>query len=107
MSPGDTPERASLEPADLVGRAVADRYSLTRLLSTGANTSIFDAIDTETGRVVSLKLLRPSIAAPPSFREKFDDEMRAASTLSHPNIVALYDWGIAPIGSRSPSPPPD
>jgi serine/threonine-protein kinase len=101
VSTGETPERTQLEPGDLVGRTIADRYALTRLVSTGANTSIFDALDDDTGRVVSLKLLRPSIASSPSFRDRFDDEMRSVSTLSHPNIVALYDWGIAAVGDVS------
>lgn len=101
MSTGDTPERGRLEPSDLVGRVFADRYLLTRLVSSGANTSVFDAADQETGRVVTVKVLRPSIAASPSFRERFDGEMRAVAAMSHPNIVALYDWGIAPVGDLS------
>ena len=98
MSTGDTPERPRVEPADLVGRAIADRYTLTRLVSSGANTTIYDATDAETGRAVTLKLLRPSIAASPSFRERFDEQMRAVAAFSHPNIVAVYDWGLAPVG---------
>lgn len=70
-------------------------------MSSGANTAIFDANDTETGRAAALKLLRPTITASPSFRDRFDGEMRAAAALSHPNIVALYDWGMAPIGDLS------
>lgn len=98
MSTGDTPERTRVEPADLVGSSIADRYALTRLVSSGANTTIYDAGDRETGRAVTLKLLRPSIAASPSFREQFDEQMRAVAAFSHPNVVAVYDWGLAPVG---------
>lgn len=98
MSTGDTPERTRVEPADLVGSTIADRYALTRLVSSGANTTIYDASDRDTGRVVTLKLLRPSIAASPSFRDQFDEQMRSVAAFSHPNVVAVYDWGLAPVG---------
>jgi len=101
VSSGETPERAAPELPDLVGTTIADRYALTRLVSSGANTAIFDADDVESGRSVSLKMLRPEIASSPSFRDRFDQEMRSVAALSHPNIVALYDWGIAPIGDVS------
>ncbi len=63
--------------------------------------ALYDAVDDQSGRVVTLKLIRPKLAAPPSFRELFDERMRAASALSHPNIAAIYDWGIAPVGDVS------
>ena len=98
MSTGETPERTRVEPADLVGTSIADRYALTRLVSSGANTTIYEANDRETGRAVTLKLLRPSITSSPSFRDQFDQQMQAVAAFSHPNVVAVYDWGLAPIG---------
>jgi beta-lactam-binding protein with PASTA domain/serine/threonine protein kinase len=79
----------------------ADRFHVTRLVSTGANTAIFDASDSETGRVVTLKLIRPKLAASPSFRTRFDETMGAVSALSHPNIAAVFDWGLARVGDTS------
>ena len=101
MSTPDTPQGRPGDPEDLIGSSIDGRYRLLRLVSSGANTSVYEATDDAHGRAVTLKLLRPSIAQSPSFRERFDDEMRAASTLSHPNIAALYDWGITPIGDTS------
>ena len=63
--------------------------------------ALYDAADDSSGRLVTLKLIRPKLAAPPSFRELFDERMGAASALSHPNIAAIYDWGIAPVGDVS------
>jgi beta-lactam-binding protein with PASTA domain len=101
VSTGDTPERPRVEASDLIGRVIDDRYALARLVSSGANTTIYDGVDQTTGRLVTVKLLRPSIAASPSFRERFDADMRAVSALSHANIAALYDWGLAPVGDVS------
>ena len=56
---------------------------------------------TESGRTVTLKLVRPKLAASPSFRDQFDESMRGVAALSHPNIAAVYDWGIARVGDVS------
>ncbi len=79
----------------------ADRYRLLRLVSEGANSAIYDAADQQTGRNVTLKLVRPKLAASPSFRTRFDETMRGVSGLSHPNIAAIYDWGVSRMGDTS------
>ena len=45
--------------------------------------------------------MRPKLAASPSFRDQFDESMRGVAALSHPNIAAVYDWGIARVGDMS------
>ena len=101
MAPGDTSPPRSFEPADLVGTLFADRFRVLRVVSTGANAAVFDARDDESGRTVTLKLVRPKLAASPSFRDQFDESMRGVAALSHPNIAAVYDWGIARVGDLS------
>ncbi len=101
MAPGDTSPPRSFEPADLVGDLFADRFRVLGLVNTGANTAVFDARDDESGRTVTLKLVRPKLAASPSFRDRFDQSMRGVAALSHPNIAAVYDWGIARVGDVS------
>ena len=101
MSSSETPPGGPSDPASLVGSLVADRFRLTSLSSSGANTAIYVALDEQTGRTVTLKLLRPELAAAPSFRSAFDDVMRGVAALSHPNIAAVYDWGITPVGDTS------
>ena len=71
------------------------------ILNAGANTAIYEARDDESGRTVTLKLVRPKLAASPSFRERFDESMRGVAALSHPNIAAVYDWGMARVGDSS------
>src|SRR4051812_45653094 len=44
-------------------------------------------------RHVALKVIRPEYAESPDFREMFLDEARTACTLSHPNIVHIYEVG--------------
>ncbi len=101
MASGDPTPARSFEPADLIGTLFADRFRVQRLISTGANGAIFDAGDDESGRSVTLKLVRPKLAASPTFRNRFDESMRGVAALSHPNIAAVYDWGMARIGDAS------
>lgn len=101
MSSSETPIGDTGDPESLVGRLVADRFRLVVLSSSGANTAIYVAEDTQTGRTVTLKLLRPRLAAAPSFRSAFDETMRGVAALSHPNIAAVYDWGMAAVGDTS------
>src|SRR5918912_670859 len=71
-------------------RLLADRFRLIRRLGAGAMASVFLAEDCELGRRVAIKRLHPE----PSSAEigpRFRREMRVAASLSHPNIVTLYD----------------
>jgi beta-lactam-binding protein with PASTA domain len=96
-----TPPGDPVEPAQLVGSLFADRFRLQRLVSVGANTAIYAAEDEHHARTVTVKLIRPGLAASPSFRDHFDETMRSVAALSHPNIAAVYDWGMARTGDTS------
>ena len=101
MSTSEPPPGAPIEPTDLLGSVFADRYRLSSLVSEGANTTVFDSVDEQNGRVVTVKLIRPEVSSSPAFRDRFDETMRGAAALSHPNIAAVYDWGIGRVGDAS------
>ena len=60
--------------------------------------TIYRATDTGLGRDVALKLLRPEYLRDPDFSSRFRQEAQAAASLSHPNIVHVYDYGEDPSG---------
>lgn len=101
VSTSESPPSGRIDAAELVGVRVAERFRLNRLVTDGANSAIFDATDDDTGRGVTLKLIRPRLAASPSFRQRFDQAMRAAAALSHPNIAAVFDWGMTPVADQT------
>lgn len=56
---------------------------------------VFLGRDLRLDRPVALKVLAPALSSDPSFVARFRREAQAAAGLSHPNIVAVYDWGEA------------
>src|SRR3954471_19140570 len=55
--------------------------------------TIYRARDAQLDRDVAVKLLRPEFGQDPDFLARFRDEARAAASLNHPNIVAVFDFG--------------
>ena len=78
---------------DLVGQTLSGRYRLISRLSTGGMGEVYRSHDVLLDRSVAVKVLHPSLAHDPELVERFKDEARAAARLTHPNIVAVYDWG--------------
>ena len=72
---------------------ILGRYSLEMRLG-GVMGIVFRGTDTQTGRVVAVKVLPKSLAQDPSFVERFKREVRATSALSHPNIISVFDSGV-------------
>lgn len=68
-------------------------YQLHSLLGVGGMGEVYQAFDTVKGRMVALKLLRPELAADPSFQERFRRESRIAAQLHEPHIIPVHDFG--------------
>jgi serine/threonine-protein kinase len=76
-----------------IGQVLGGRYRLVELLGSGGMATIYRASDTQLGRDVALKLLRPEYLQDPEFSSRFRAEAQAAASLSHPNVVTVYDYG--------------
>lgn len=74
---------------DLLG----GRYELRGVLGHGGMAEVRDGWDTRLHRSVAIKLLHPALNAQPDSRSRFVAEARAAAALTHPNIVAVHDFG--------------
>lgn len=61
----------------------------------GGMGAVYKARQPNLDRVVALKILPPEVARDPAFAERFLREARALARLSHPNVVAVYDFGEA------------
>src|SRR5918999_6091025 len=78
---------------DLAGERLAERYHLLARLAGGGMGEVYRAHDELLDRAVAVKILQPQLASDPEFVERFRAEARAAARLSHPNVVAVHDWG--------------
>ena len=77
-------------------RAFGGRYRLLEFVGEGSNARVYVAEDLTLRRRVALKILRADTAERAGFPERFADEMRATSALSHPRVLPVYDWGLEP-----------
>jgi eukaryotic-like serine/threonine-protein kinase len=71
------------------------RYRIMRKLGSGGMANVYLAEDQELGRRVAIKILNDRHAGDEQFVERFRREAKNAASLSHPNIVSIYDRGEA------------
>ena len=71
------------------------RYRIIRKLGSGGMANVYLAEDQELGRRVAIKILNDRHAGDEQFVERFRREAKNAASLSHPNIVSIYDRGEA------------
>ena len=72
-------------------RVLASRYRLLERIDEGGSGEVWRARDERLGRDVAVKILGAN--ADEAFRERFADEARRAASVSHPNVVTVFDEG--------------
>ena len=72
---------------------LSDRYEVGELIGRGGMASVYRGRDLTLGREVAIKILESDLAADATFRTRFRLEAQAASRMSHPTIVRVYDAG--------------
>src|SRR5258708_17986419 len=89
LTVGELEEKTQPEPIEVLG----DRYQLQDPIGKGGMAIIYRGRDMRMDRVVAIKLLREVYSTDAKFVQRFQLEAKAASTLQHPNIVQVYDYG--------------
>ena len=75
------------------GQKINDRYQIIRSIGEGGMANVYLAYDTILDRNVAVKVLRGDLAEDEKFVRRFQREAISASSLTHPNIVEMYDVG--------------
>jgi len=80
-------------PDPLLGRALAGKYRLEKLLGEGGMGAVYRARQLALDKVVAVKVMHKELAADPTFAARFHREAKAASRLDHQNSIRILDFG--------------
>lgn len=78
-----------------VPSALTDRYHLASHIARGGMANVFEGRDSLLNRKVAVKVLHSQYSSDEAFVKRFRREAQAAASLSHSNIVGIFDWGQA------------
>lgn len=75
------------------GTTLGNRYELIKIIEEGGMSTVYKARDKVLDRIVAVKILKDEFSKDKEFVEKFRTEALSAASISHPNIVNIYDVG--------------
>lgn len=80
-------------PDQLLGIVLDGRYRLDSILAKGGMATVFFAADLRLHRQVAVKVMHSSLAEDLDFVRRFEQEARAAASLTHQHVVSVHDQG--------------
>ncbi|MFV8756091.1 protein kinase domain-containing protein [Nannocystaceae bacterium ST9] len=100
------PAWLALAPADnegepeeeLIGQVLGDRYQVEERIGSGGMGVVYRATHVLIGKRVAIKVLRRRFARQTDIAQRFAQEARVASSIKHPNVVDINDFGTTPGG---------
>ena len=78
---------------NLEGKIIGNRYEILTKIGCGGMATVYKARDSVLNRNVAIKVLREEFTTDDEFIKRFNIEAQAAASLTHPNIVSIYDVG--------------
>ena len=86
---------AAVEDA-LIGREIDGRFTIEGRLGAGGMGTVYRAVQHSIGRPVAIKVVNPRLVGDPQVIKRFLREAKVTSRLTHPNAVAVLDFGQTP-----------
>ncbi len=90
------PDHPKVDP--LIGQVFADKYEIMSVLGEGGMSIVYKARHRYMDRIVAVKLLLEHLVSDKTAVARFEHESKAASSLSHQNIVTVHDFGMTKNG---------
>ncbi|HEY9714912.1 MAG TPA: serine/threonine-protein kinase, partial [Chroococcales cyanobacterium] len=82
----------------LIGTLLAEKYSIIEEVGRGGMSIVYKGRHELMDRTVAVKMLQAQLVEDQTSIKRFQQEAKAASCLTHPNVITVYDFGIAPTG---------
>jgi len=77
----------------MIGMILGNRYEIVEKIGSGGMALVYKARCRLLNRYVAVKILRQELIEDKEFISRFSIEAQAAASLSHPNVVSVYDVG--------------
>src|SRR5262245_33980184 len=91
MSAATSDARSEADSA-LIGRRIGG-YSIRRRLGAGGMGVVYEATHEQLGKRAAVKVLHAQLSADPKSLQRFFNEAKAISTVQHPGLVQIFDYG--------------
>ncbi len=78
----------------LIGKLIAQRYEILAVLGKGGMSVVYLARHLLMNKVVAIKVLHRHLTTDTVSLQRFRQEARAASSLNHPNVITVHDFGV-------------
>ena len=79
---------------DLKGRLLGNRYEIIEKIGNGGMATVYKAKCQVLNRYVAIKILKDEFTTDEEFIKRFEVEAQSAASITHPNIVSVYDVGV-------------
>ncbi|MBP9089828.1 serine/threonine protein kinase [bacterium] len=96
--PTDNSLLAVVRRDPFIGKLIADKYQIVEVLGMGGFATVYKAEQKGLRRLVAIKILHAEFVDKPDKIRRFQHEAESISTLVHPNVAAVYDYGVLPEG---------
>ncbi len=83
---------------DDIGRTIASRYQITRVIGEGGMGVVYEAYDEQVDRDVAIKVVRSECLSDRKFLTRFRREMEVTTRLRHPSTIRVFEHGEAEDG---------
>ncbi|MBA3856604.1 MAG: hypothetical protein C0507_06785 [Cyanobacteria bacterium PR.3.49] len=98
-----SPQVAGGKPATTgysVGQTVADKYTILSPPKVGRHCGVYRARDVQANRIVAFKVLHAEHKTDRAVNTRFQNEGYLLSSLTHPHIISIHDFGITKEGTQ-------
>ncbi len=79
---------------ELIGKIIAEKYQITRLLGRGGMGAVYEGQHLLLEKPIAIKVMASELAEDKSALSRFMREAKTAAKLEHPNAVTIHDFGV-------------